>query len=257
MRKKAEDHEQGSVKPTLKIPVSCRIDPSSRLLGQVKVGNHIYIGPNVLIYSPCEIGEGSYIGANCVIGFPTRAELRSGREARSPEDLMKRRRGWVRIGRGMTIRTNCIIYPEVKLGDEVELGHNVLLREQTEIGRCTLIGSNVTVDGKCKIGSKVSVQTGAYISINTNIEDKAFLGPNCSLLNDLYMKQKAYALRGPTVKAGASIGGGAVIMPNITVGKGAMVGAGAVVTKDVESGVMVAGVPAKRLKEVPKRWKIR
>jgi len=255
LRKKAEDREPRSVKPPLKNPVSCQIAPSSRLLGQVKMGNHIYIGPSVLIYGSCEIGEGSYIGANCIIGFPTRAELRSGREAGSPEGLMKRRRGWVRIGRGVTIRTNCIIYPEVKLGDEVELGHNVLLREQTEIGRCTLIGSNVTVDGKCKIGSKVSVQTGAYISINTNIEDKAFLGPNCALLNDRYMKQSAYALRGPTVKAGASIGGGAVIMPNITGGKGSVVGAGAIVTKDVEPKVIVAGVPAKKLKGVPKGWK--
>lgn len=133
MRKKVRDREQESLKPAVKIPANCRIDPTSRLLGRVKLENYIYIGPNVLIYGPCEVGESTYIGANCIIGFPTRVELRSSGEAENSEKLWKRRKGWVRIGRGVTIRTNCIIYPEVKLGDEVELGHNVLLREQTEI----------------------------------------------------------------------------------------------------------------------------
>lgn len=48
-----------------------------------------------------------------------------------------------------------------------------------------------------------------------------------------------------TVKIGASIGGGATILPGITIGRGAMVGAGAVVTKSVPEGAVVVGNPAR------------
>ena len=237
-------------------PTGCQIDSSSKLLGRIKLNKHIHIGPNVLIYGPCHIGEGTYLGANSIIGFPTRAELKHTVGTESPQDFMKVRMVGVRIGRRVIMRSNCILYSEVRLSDEVEVGHNVLLREATEIGRGSLVGSNVTVDGRCKIGNYVSIQTGAYISINTNIEDKVFLGPNCTLLNDLYMKQKFYQLKGPTIETGASIGGNAVIMPNVTVGRGAMIGAGAVVTKNVKPRVIVAGIPAKEIKKVPKAWKI-
>lgn len=53
-----------------------------------------------------------------------------------------------------------------------------------------------------------------------------------------------------TIKRGAWIGAGAIILPNTTVGEGAVVGAGAVVTKDVPSYTVVAGVPAKVIKKL-------
>jgi acetyltransferase-like isoleucine patch superfamily enzyme len=52
-------------------------------------------------------------------------------------------------------------------------------------------------------------------------------------------------MRGPTIRRGARIGGGAVLLPGIEVGEEAFVGAGAVVTKDVPAGATVAGVPAR------------
>jgi acetyltransferase-like isoleucine patch superfamily enzyme len=48
---------------------------------------------------------------------------------------------------------------------------------------------------------------------------------------------------------GASIGSGAVVLAGVTVGAGALVGAGAVVTKDVAAGTVVAGCPARFLRE--------
>jgi acetyltransferase-like isoleucine patch superfamily enzyme len=144
----------------------------------------------------------------------------------------------------------------VRLGENVELGHNVLIRENVNVGNNTLIGTNVAVDGHCNIGSNVSIQTGVYISAYCTVKDTVFLGPNCMLLNDKYMKQAKYKLRGPTVQEGASIGGNAVIMPMVTVGKGAVVGAGSVVVKNVKPKTIVAGVPAVELKKTPESWSI-
>jgi UDP-2-acetamido-3-amino-2,3-dideoxy-glucuronate N-acetyltransferase len=47
------------------------------------------------------------------------------------------------------------------------------------------------------------------------------------------------------VKAGASIGANATILPGLTIGARAMVGAGAVVTRDVPDGAIVMGNPAR------------
>jgi acetyltransferase-like isoleucine patch superfamily enzyme len=48
-----------------------------------------------------------------------------------------------------------------------------------------------------------------------------------------------------TIRRGASIGAGAIILPGVTVGERAMVGAGAVVTRDVPDAVVVVGNPAR------------
>jgi acetyltransferase-like isoleucine patch superfamily enzyme len=58
-------------------------------------------------------------------------------------------------------------------------------------------------------------------------------------------------LRGPTIRRGARIGGGAVLLPGIEIGEEAFVGAGAVVLEDVPARAVVVGNPARRIRDVP------
>jgi acetyltransferase-like isoleucine patch superfamily enzyme len=58
-------------------------------------------------------------------------------------------------------------------------------------------------------------------------------------------------IKGPTIRRGARIGGGAILCPGIEVGEEAFVGAGAVVTKDVPPRKIVYGNPAKPVRDVP------
>jgi acetyltransferase-like isoleucine patch superfamily enzyme len=72
--------------------------------------------------------------------------------------------------------------------------------------------------------------------------------------NDNYMgrTEKRYELRqGPTIRRGARIGGGAVLLPGIEIGEEAFVGAGAVVIRDVPARAVVVGNPARVLRDVP------
>jgi acetyltransferase-like isoleucine patch superfamily enzyme len=63
--------------------------------------------------------------------------------------------------------------------------------------------------------------------------------------------ERRHALRkGPTIRRGARIGGGAVLLPGIEIGEEAVVGAGAVVLGDVPPRTVVVGNPARPIREV-------
>ena len=70
----------------------------------------------------------------------------------------------------------------------------------------------------------------------STLEDDVFIAPCVVTTNDNFMgrteKRKAL-MRGPLIRRGARIGGGAVLLPGIEIGEEAFVGAGAVVTRDV------------------------
>ena len=87
------------------------------------------------------------------------------------------------------------------------------------------------------------------------IGDGVFVGHGVMFINDRYPRattdgkalqtEADWTVVPTTVKDGASIGSGAVIMCGVTIGARAMIGAGAVVTRDVPDGATVAGVPAR------------
>ena len=109
-----------------------------------------------------------------------------------------------------------------------------------------------------KIGNGVEIFDNNYIFEGIAIDDGVFIGPNVSFMNTRYprssmvvrseRKSNSYKLEETQVCYGASIGAGAVILCGVTIGKYAMVAAGSVVLEDVPDGAMVAGNPAKVIK---------
>ena len=178
-----------------------------------------------------KVGENSKIMGNVVIGFPKEEYI-------GLEDF----EGAV-IGEGAIIRTNTVIYCEVRIGSNFRTGHNVVIRERTVIGDNVLVGTNTIIDGETKIGNRVKIQSNVYIPRRTIIEDDVFIGPNAVLTNDKYPPSPD--LKGPILKRGARIGANCTILPGIVVGEEAMIAAGAVVTKDVPPRKLAIGVPAK------------
>ncbi|RLF24469.1 MAG: N-acetyltransferase [Thermoprotei archaeon] len=203
----------------------------------------VYTEGPVVILGPSLIGQKTILGIGCIIGYPVRAKLLGLREKGLNLEALDEASKGTSIGRKCILRSFTVVYEDVKIEDNVETGHHVLIREKSLIGAGTRIGSHTVVDGRVIIGRNVSIQTGVYLPPLTVIEDEVFLGPYVRVTNDKYPPSSR--MRGVTVRRGAVIGCGAVLLAGIEVGERAVVAAGAVVTKDVDPEIVVAGVPAR------------
>lgn len=156
------------------------------------------------------------------------------------------------------------IAPDVKLGKDVRLAKFINLYG-CSVGDGTKIGTFVEVQKNATIGKNCKIQSHTFICEGVHIEDDVFIGHNVTFINDKYpratnpgggMQTEADWKVVPTqIKKGASIGSSVTILCGITVGEGAIVGAGSVVTKDVPPGVIVAGNPARPLKQTDRNKK--
>lgn len=154
---------------------------------------------------------------------------------------------------GKKIVKNCTIGKNTKIWNFVNL-------YGCSIGDDCTVGTFVEIQKNVQIGNNVKVESHTFICEGVTIEDKVFVGHNVVFTNDKYPRatnregknqaEEDWALHKTLVKTGASIGSSATILPGLTIGKNSIVGAGSVVTKDVPDNTVVAGVPAKKIKEL-------
>lgn len=93
----------------------------------------------------------------------------------------------------------------------------------------------------------MTVKCGVQLWDGVRLGDDVFVGPNVTFTNDRFPRSRQYPeeFQQTVVASGASIGGGAVLLPGVRIGRRAMVGAGAVVTRDVPPNAVVVGNPAR------------
>jgi UDP-2-acetamido-3-amino-2,3-dideoxy-glucuronate N-acetyltransferase len=151
------------------------------------------------------------------------------------------------------------IASSVKLGKDVKIFDFVNLYG-CEIGDNTKIGTFVEIQKNARVGKNCKISTHTFICEGVDIEDDVFIGHGVMFINDKYprsvtgggsMQTEADWKVVPTkIKKGASIGTNTTILCGVTVGENAIVGAGSVVTKDVPANTIVAGVPARFIRNV-------
>jgi UDP-2-acetamido-3-amino-2,3-dideoxy-glucuronate N-acetyltransferase len=152
-----------------------------------------------------------------------------------------------------------------KIAPDVKLGQNVKIYDFTnlygcEIGDNTKIGTFVEVQKGAKIGKNCKVSSHSFICEGVTIEDDVFIGHNVTFINDLYPRattgngalqtDQDWVCVSTHVGKGASIGSSSTLLCGIKIGSNAIVGAGSVVTKDVPENTIVAGNPAKILRNI-------
>lgn len=114
------------------------------------------------------------------------------------------------------------------------------------IGADCNICDHVFIENDVRIGDRVTIKSGVQLWDGVTLEDDVFVGPNATFTNDSFPRSKVRPPRfeRTLVRAGASIGANATVVPGITIGPQAMVGAGAVVTREVPANAIVIGNPA-------------
>lgn len=143
--------------------------------------------------------------------------------------------------------------------DCIEIGDNVFIREYARIEAIKSDGgTSFTPVLKIKSGAHIEqfFHVGAceYVEIGENalIAGRVFISDHNHAFEDVTKPiQSQGVLPGGPVIIGenAWLGEGCVILPGVTVGKGAIVGANAVVTRDVPAHAIVAGSPARVIRQ--------
>ena len=192
------------------------------------------------------IGDGCRIGDNVVLGKQPALSPRSTtkREVLPPLEL----------GEGTIVSAGSVVFAGTRVGARVILGDQSCVRERCDLAEDVVVGRGSLVENDTTIGARTKIQANAYVTAYSTLEEDVFVAPGVVTTNDNFMgrTERRHALRkGPTIRRGARIGGGAVLLPGIEIGEEAFVGAGAVVIGDVAPRTLVVGNPARLLREVP------
>jgi len=221
----------------------------------------IDIHPTAVVHESATIGKGCKIGAGCY------------------------------VGKDVVIGDGTILYPNVTVFDDSNIGVNnvfwsgTVIRERTEIGSYCIFHNNVSIgadgfgyrpsdDGRglVKIPHIGNVVIGNAVEIGANscvdrakfsstiigdgckIDNLVQIAHNCVLGRSCIMAGSSGLAGSVTLGDGVIIGGSASIKDHTTIHSGAIVGAGSGVLADVPAGKTVLGYPACDSKEKLKQW---
>ncbi len=180
----------------------------------------------------CRLGKGSMVEAFAVLGKAA-------------------------IGHDAMIRTHTVIDDGAKIGAGLKTGPGAHIREETVLGDNVVVGDNCLVLPHCRIGDKVVLHSMVLVGEYTQVGDGTWIGPGVIILNTLhpkarYCKDKPLVDRkgGVIIGKNVRIGGNATINPYVRIGDRAVIASGAVVTQDVPADTVVAGCPARSIKQV-------
>ena len=130
------------------------------------------------------------------------------------------------------------------IGEPVSDDFRVFPPFTTDFGKNIHLGKNVFINAGCKFQD----QGGIYIGDNVLIGHNVVLA---TLNHDENPKKRGNLIpKKISIDDDVWIGSNATILPGVTIGQGAIIAAGAVVTKNVKENTIVAGVPAKYIRDI-------
>jgi acetyltransferase-like isoleucine patch superfamily enzyme len=204
------------------------------------------IAETAIVYPGTVIGEGCQILDYAVVG---KQPTLSPRSTAKREELPR-----LELGAGTIVSTGAVVFAGTTVGERVVVGDQACVRERCTIGDEVVIGRGSLVENDTSVGALTKIQAHAYITAYSLLEENVFIAPCVITTNDNFMgrtEKRHELVKGPTIRRGARIGGGAVLLPGIEVGEEAFVGAGAVVLRDVPARAVMVGSPARQIREVP------
>ena len=204
------------------------------------------IHPTAVVHPGTVLGDGVKVLEHAVVGKqPTLSPRSTAKREPLPPAV---------VGDGTVVSTGAIVFAGSTVGARVIVGDQACVRERVLVADDVVIGRGALVENDTTIGARTRIQADAYLTAYSTVEEDVFVAPCVVTTNDNFMgrtERRLAAMKGPTIRRGARVGGGAILCPGIEVGEEAFVGAGAVVTKDVPPRTVVVGSPARVIRDVP------
>ena len=204
------------------------------------------VAETAIVYPGTVLGEGCKVLDYAVVG---KQPTLSPRSTAKREELPP-----LELGAGTVVSTGAVVFAGTTIGERVIVGDQACVRERCRIGDDVVIGRGSLVENDTSVGALTKIQANAYITAYSLLEDNVFIAPCVVTTNDNFMgrtEKRHELVKGPTIRRGARIGGGCVLLPGIEIGEEAFVGAGAIVIRDVPARALVVGNPARQIREVP------
>ena len=204
------------------------------------------IHPTAIVYEGTVLGEGVRVLEHAVVGKQPSLGARSTAKREPLPPTV--------IGDGTVVSTGAIVFAGSQIGARCIVGDQACIRERVTMADDCILGRGSLIENDTTVGAGTRIQADAYVTAYSTLEEDVFIAPCVVTTNDNFMgrtEQRKELMKGPTIRRGARVGGGAVLLPGIEVGEEAFVGAGAVVTKDVPPKTIVYGNPARPVRDVP------
>jgi acetyltransferase-like isoleucine patch superfamily enzyme len=204
------------------------------------------VAETAIVYPGTVLGEGCKILDYAVVG---KQPTLSPRSTAKREELPP-----LELGAGTVVSTGAVVFAGTTVGERVIVGDQACVRERCKIGDDVVIGRGSLVENDTSVGALTKIQAHAYITAYSLLEDNVFIAPCVITTNDNFMgrtEKRHELVKGPTIRRGARVGGGCVLLPGIEIGEEAFIGAGAVVIRNVPPRALMVGNPARQIREVP------
>ncbi len=209
------------------------IHPTAIVAPDAELGAGVTIGPYSIVHPGVRLGAGSFVGAHCELGLPVGGA--------APGETP----GRLEIGAGAVLRSGAIVYTDCRLGDRLELGHRVTIRERTVAGENLRVGTLCDLQGDCRLGDFVRLHGNVQVGKASRIGSFVWIFPFVVLTNDPHPPSDHCI--GPVLDDFAVVGAHSVLLPGVTLGRESVIAAGSTVRDDIAAGMLAGGAPAKPL----------
>jgi len=194
---------------------------------QATIGKNVQIGPFTIIHAGVTLEDNIKIGAYCEIGIDT--------------PLAKEK--MLTIGKNSNIRSKAVIYIGSNIGDELQTGHSITIRENSIIGKGVQLGNRTDVQGDCEIGNYTKMHADVHIGKMSKVGNYCWLFPEVLLTND--PTPPSNDLLGAILEDYVVVSSKSLLMPGVLVKQNAVISAGSLVNIDIPEGKLAQGNPAK------------